>query len=425
MSRFTAETYQNEFLPVGAEEVNAVVTVTADGAAGPVRGTGAAAEIVIIDTSGSMGMPGAKLRAAMHATGVAIDNLRDGVAFGVIAGTHRARAIYPHRGLVAASAETRASAKAAVSELKPGGGTAIGKWLALANSTFAAHEEAICHAILLTDGEDRDETPRELARTLEACKGRFQCDCRGIGTDWLVADLREVASALLGTVDIIPEPDALAADFRAMIEAAMSKETGNVALRLWTPQGAAVAFVRQVSPVIEDLTARAADVAAQTVDYPTGAWGREARDYHIAIRVPARAIGDEMLAGRVSLVVDGQVSGQSLIRAIWTDDERLSTQINREVAHYTGQAELAAVIQEGLEARKAGDGDTATLKLGRAVQLAADGGNEATLRLLRNVVDVDDPVTGTVRLRHDVDVAEEMALDTRSTKTVRVSGRRP
>ena len=78
-----------------------------------------------------------------------------------------------------------------------------------------------------------------------------------------------------------------------------------------------------------------------------------------------------------------------------------------------------------MEARKAGDGDTATLKLGRAVQLAADGGNEATLRLLRNVVDVDDPVTGTVRLRHDVDVAEEMALDTRSTKTVRVSGRRP
>ena len=161
-------------------------------------------------------------------------------------------------------------------------------------------------------------------------------------------------------------------------------------------------------------------------DYPTGAWGREARDYHIAIRVPARAIGDEMLAGRVSLVVDGAgaPASRSSERSGPTTSA-LSTQINREVAHYTGQAELAAVIQEGLEARKAGDGDTATLKLGRAVQLAADGGNEATLRLLRNVVDVDDPVTGTVRLRHDVDVAEEMALDTRSTKTVRVSGRRP
>ena len=77
MSRFTAETYQNEFLPIGGEEVNAVVTVTADEAAGPASGTSDAAEIVIIDTSGSMGLPGAKLRAAVHATGVAIDTIRD------------------------------------------------------------------------------------------------------------------------------------------------------------------------------------------------------------------------------------------------------------------------------------------------------------------------------------------------------------
>ena len=109
MSRFTAETYQNEFLPIGGEEVNAVVTVTADEAAGPASGTSDAAEIVIIDTSGSMGLPGAKLRAAVHATGVAIDTIRDGVAFGVIAGTHRATAVYPRRGLVTASATTRAA----------------------------------------------------------------------------------------------------------------------------------------------------------------------------------------------------------------------------------------------------------------------------------------------------------------------------
>ena len=36
-------------------------------------------------------------------------------------------------------------------------------------------------------------------------------------------------------------------------------------------------------------------------------------------------------------------------------------------------------------------------------------------------VEVDDPVTGTVRLKSRVNEADEMALDTRSTKTVRAA----
>ena len=130
-----------------------------------------------------------------------------------------------------------------------------------------------------------------------------------------------------------------------------------------------------------------------------------------------------MLAARVSLVAQSpsgaDVLGQGLVRAIWTDDEALSTKINPRVAHYTGQAELAAVIQEGLDARKAGDEETATARLGRAVALAHESGNEDTAKLLAKVVDVIDPETGTVRLRKQVEDADEMALDTRSTKTVR------
>jgi hypothetical protein len=94
--------------------------------------------------------------------------------------------------------------------------------------------------------------------------------------------------------------------------------------------------------------------------------------------------------------------------------------MSREVAHYTGQAELAECIQQGLEARKDGDEATATFKLGRAVQLASNSGNDGTLKLLESVVDVDDAAGGTVRLRRQVAAADEMALDTRSTKTVRV-----
>jgi von Willebrand factor type A C-terminal domain len=143
----------------------------------------------------------------------------------------------------------------------------------------------------------------------------------------------------------------------------------------------------------------------------------------VRIQVVPAAVGQEMLAARVSLVAGTpsgpEVLGQGLVRAIWTDDEGLSTRINASVAHYTGQAELARAIQEGLEARKRGDEETATAKLGRAVALAAQSGNEDTAKLLARVVDVVDPATGTVRLKKKVDDADEMALDTRSTKTVR------
>jgi hypothetical protein len=205
-----------------------------------------------------------------------------------------------------------------------------------------------------------------------------------------------------------------------MTERAMGRSTADVALRLWTPKGAEVAFVKQVAPSIADLTDRATAVDALTADYPTGAWGDEARDYHVSIRVPAREVGDEVLAGRLGLVVDGQTVTQALIRAIWTEDGELSTRINPEIAHYTGQAELADVIQEGLEARRAGDDATATFKLGRAVQLATEGGNDGTLQLLNRVLEIDDPATGTVRLKRHVEEVDEMSLDTRSTKTVRV-----
>jgi hypothetical protein len=127
-----------------------------------------------------------------------------------------------------------------------------------------------------------------------------------------------------------------------------------------------------------------------------------------------------MAAGRVSLVVDGEVVSQALIRAVWTDDRGLSTRISREVAHYTGQTELMEAIQDGLAARKAGDEANATFRLGRAVQLAAQSGNTTKLELLAALVDVEDAATGTVRLKRDVADQDEMMLDTRSTKTVRV-----
>jgi hypothetical protein len=429
MAEFQLEVYQNEYLPEGAREVNAIVTVTSTGGTGvsaDPSGTDAA-EVIIVDCSGSMHVPPTKLAAAKAATIAAIDTLRDGVAFAIVAGTDTARLIYPYnQALIPASAQTRAAAKAAVNSLRANGGTAIGQWLLLADKLFATHPGGMRHAILLTDGQNMHETPRQLARTLKAVTDHFVCDCRGVGTDWQVNELREIAGTLLGTVDIIADPAGLEADFRAMATAAMGKSVAEVALRLWTPQGATVKFVKQVEPTLADLTARRVESGPRSGDYPTGSWGSESRDYHVCVEVTPAGVGEKMLAGRVSMVVPGsdQVLGKGQILAVWTDDTVLSTKISPEVAHYTGQAELAAAIQEGLEARKSGDVGTATAKLGRAVALATQSGHEDTAKLLARVVDIEDPVAGTVRLKRKVDTVDEMTLDTRSTVTKRV-GKKP
>jgi len=307
-----------------------------------------------------------------------------------------------------------------VKQLNPDGGTALGSWLQLAAAYFERSAAEQRHAILLTDGRNEGEQPEQLHAAVEEAKGVFQCDCRGVGEDWEVAELRYIADALLGTVDLIARPEDMEADFEAIIRNAMGRGVAEAKLRVWAPQGAQVLFVRQVAPEISELTNRATQVSELVRELPTGAWGDESREFHIAVRVPAKPIGSEQLAARVQLVVGDEVVAQGLVKATWSDDTALTTRINPAVAHYTGQAELAENIQAGLAARAAGDEATATNKLGRAVQLAAETGNDEATDRLRKVVDVEDPATGTVRLRKDVSKLDEMALDTRSTKTTRV-----
>ncbi|MGW7045968.1 vWA domain-containing protein [Streptomyces avermitilis] len=436
--QFSVDVYQNEYLPEGGREVNAIVTVTATGggttksavAAPRPYASGAApdaAVAVMVDCSGSMDYPPTKMRNARDATAAAIDTLRDGVHFAVIGGTHVAKEVYPGGGrLAVADARTRDQAKQALRKLSAGGGTAIGTWLRLADRLLSSADVSIRHGILLTDGRNEHESPQDLRAALDACAGRFTCDARGVGTDWEVKEVTGIASALLGTADIVADPAALSEDFTQMMETAMGKEVADVALRLWTPVGTAIKFVKQVAPTVEELTDRRTEAGPRAGDYPTGSWGDESRDYHVCVEVPAAGLGQEMLAGRISLVVpqsDGStqnLGAQGLVRAVWTDDMEASTSINPQVAHYTGQAELAQVIQQGLDARKSGDVDGATAKLGRAVQLASASGNTDTAKLLAKVVDVVDAAAGTVRLKAKVEEADEMTLETRSTKTVRV-----
>ena len=190
-----------------------------------------------------------------------------------------------------------------------------------ARHRLAATPGAIRHAILLTDGDNESETrgvPR--GRASSACEGVFQCDCRGVGTDWQVAELRSIASRCSARSTSSPSPTTgrrLRGDDPRGRWASGRPTSACACGRRVARRSASSSRWRRRSRTSPAARVR---VDERTVDYPTGAWGDEARDYHVHLDVPAQAVGDEMLAGRVSLVVDGEAVAQSLIRAVWTDD---------------------------------------------------------------------------------------------------------
>jgi len=422
-NQFKAEVFQNQHLPEGAKEVHAIMTVStepSDGIEKPITSVNNRLFGIICDTSGSMG--GGKIQAAKEAIIKIISLLPENSHFFIVTGASKAKVVFP------VSPATKKQKELAITSVKSGvanGGTLMSTWLIEALQQFQKMPNAIRQALLLTDGQNDDSDEGKLEKVLQQCEGIFQCDCRGVGTDWRVNQLKKIATKLLGTTDIIPNPAMIESDFQAILEKAMSKEVSDVSMRLWTPQGAKVLFCKQVSPEIVDLTHRAKIIKPQVLDYPTGSWGNnESRDYHFCIHVNPGNVGDEMLAGRASLIytIDGIETKitEAKILALWTDDDAKSTKIDRRVAHYTGQAELAESIQEGLDARAKGDYEIATAKLGKAVKLAHESGNEATAKLLRTVVDIEDAPTGTVRLKREVAKEDAMALETRSTKTTRI-----
>jgi hypothetical protein len=425
---FRIEIHQNKYLPAGDTQVHAIVMVETEGGPGAMtaRATGAA-EVIIIDTSASMA--GGRLVAAKRAAKAAVDALRDGVDFAIVSGSDRATMVYPRDLLMApATDRNRVQAKTAIARLTASGGTRIGRWVELAGTLFADRGSGIRHAILLTDGKNEHERADQLDAALAACSGRFVCDCRGVGTDWDVSTLRRVADALLGGVGLVADPRDLAADFTAMIEAAMGKAVADVALRIWTPHGATPRFVKQVLPTMQDLTDRRTEVAPPGPgpaigDYPTGIWGKERRDYHVCINVPAGRPDEEILAARVSLVLPApgdapdMVLAKGIVLAEWTDDEQPSTGLHPWVEHYSEQERLADSIRIGLGAYQQGDLDAASKELGRAVGLAKEIGNTETSVRLDGIVDID-PATGVTQVKRGVDKATEMALDVKSTGAV-------
>jgi hypothetical protein len=421
---FQIEAFQNRYLAPGQQRIDAILTVTAghDVVTPPPLVVG-----FVLDKSGSM--QGDRIHAVIEAVKGAIELLDERSWFFIVAFDSSATLLL--RDGEATDAHKRA-AEAALASLHAAGGTAMSTGLRAARTLFERHPEAIRQAIFLTDGKNESEPGTQVALELARCEGVFQCDAWGVGTDWKIGEVQEIARALLGKAALIPDARGVEAAFRSSIEKANGKALRDVRLRLWTPQTASIQQIKQVTPSLDDLTDRLRPVSPQLQEVLTGAWSPgESRDFHLVIEVKASAVGNEMLALRPSVAYQqpspqgwlGQEDRppQGRVIAQWCSDDGLAARVNEHVAHYTGQSELAESIRRGLEFQEVGDETAATQLLGRAVRLAhASQNSEMTQRLAR-VVEVLDPVHGTVRLRRDVRKAATMDLQLESRTTRRLA----
>jgi hypothetical protein len=180
-----------------------------------------------------------------------------------------------------------AAATWAVATLTAGNGhAAAGRWLRHARRLLAPYPEAIRHVQLVVAGRFSGESAQQVASSAQQCAGIFTCDCRGVGANWCVAEVRAVSYALLGSIDVVPGPEGLTAQLVVMTDNAMSKSADGTWLRLRTTPGTEIRFVRQTAPALENLSARGTGQPDDPADrdYPAGAWGPgESREYHIGL----------------------------------------------------------------------------------------------------------------------------------------------
>jgi hypothetical protein len=298
---FKIENFYNPNIALGSSRLDTILSVTSSN--GPANGTISGlkkAIIFVIDESGSMG-DYSKMDMAKLAVRRSIGLLDDNSMFGVIAFSGSPRVIVD---LCTVSSASKAIADEKVKRLNASGGTIMSAALEEVPRMIEGRESMMIHVQFVTDGQNDMADHRNLERMLDLCEGKFQCDCWGIGTDWRPVELKNIANRLLGSADAVPDPERLEGHFKAALEKAMSKGVGDVRLRLQTPKVVKIATIKQVSPVIVDLSRLSKRIDEKNID----TYHVKGMKYPIMERINNGLMWPDAPKGRVDLMETYEIS---------------------------------------------------------------------------------------------------------------------
>lgn len=408
--------------PLAADDdrFDALITVKATGV-----GAGAPAarnaEILIMDRSRSM-MGGNKMHEAQRAACAAIDALPDGALLGIVAGSRSAERVFPLAGeLATVDAGTKMAAKRAVLNLRPAGGTEIGRWLAAAGELFATVTAGvICHAVLYSDGKNEHETRVALDAALRACADQFVCDVRGLGDDWDYTELLHIAEALHGDATAVLRIADLADDFTRIMQRVQRLVVPRAYLRLSPDPRFEIVSVEQTRPVHVRLTGQRHPAGGTAVDLPLGSWEEETRLYRVSLRfdpdtlplgAPVRVTPVELHAETADGAHERRAEAPLVVQRHDLPGRKTErSESHTEMARITL---LTVTIQACVDAWSGNRTADADDELDSAIRLARQI-RDVRLPALERIADFAD---GRARLRPDVTAGEmkRLGLDSRKT----------
>ena len=408
---FTITAYHNQYLRLGQDTIQAVLSVGVD----PSMPTAPAplALGIALDRSGSM--EGPKVRAARDGAMKVVQAVDASMSFMVVTFNDNAQVIFgPSMG----TNENKLRAIETIKSVYASGGTRMSTALNAIVDKFGKDQGRAAKILFLTDGKNEGEQRSQLNRAVARCAAaNVSISAWGVGTDWDAAELRYMADATHGSADIIPSPQQIEAAFTASFSEMRKTAIPNASLSLWSPAGVTIKQIEQVYPNIVTLGTEPDPTNPRQVVVNLGSFAAgDQRDYLITFSTPIYPPGQQFLMLRPGLKYFVSGVGEQeeknfrsgWVFVQWTEDAALAAQIDEHIAHYTNQEELSQSIREGQEALAAGDSVRATRLLTRALEISKRTGNDRITRLLSDIVQINPD--GTARLNKQADAVARKTL---------------
>ena len=287
-----------------------------------------------MDSSGSMDYPAAKIAEAGRPRGRRRrDPGRRGVRGDRGHRVPRGRSTRPTGRMAVADERTRAAAKRRVRRCGPTAAPRSASGCGWPTSSSPRARRTLRHAILLTDGKNQHETPEELAAAIACARACSAATAAASAPTGRSASCARSPPRCSARSTSSPTRPGWPPTSRRMMRGAMSKQLPDV-LAAGVDAETRGRQVRQAGrPGHRRPDRPAAPVrraGGRLPDRGVGRRGRAATTTWRQVNPAGRRPGDARGAGQPGReLADGQqVLGQGLVRAMWTDDEALSTRIN-------------------------------------------------------------------------------------------------
>jgi Ca-activated chloride channel homolog len=315
----------------------------------------------VLDRSGSMsGKPIHDLRQAVK---MALDRLTPQDLVSVVIFDDKADLIVPSQ-----PALNKAMLMAQVDGIKERGGTQMssGMQMGLAQLQQGFGAGRVNRMILLTDGETWEDQAhcRQLAQ--QAGQMGVPITSLGLGEEWNLQLLTDLAGASGGTYEYIDPPDKIVQVFQTIVSTMQGTLIANANLTLRLVLGVRPRAVWRVTPLIERLTHRA--LSDRDVQVSLGDLQQNGQSVLVELTFPPRQPGTYRMAqAEVSYDVPGSglrgEKAQSEIMVAFTPDQVAAQAVNGRIMNIIEKVTAFKLQTQALDEAAAGNAAGATRKL--------------------------------------------------------------